>query len=173
MESRPDSSAAAMAARRPAPPPPITSTSCWYASLPGILRHSFLVKVTAVAIIKGRRPARFRMSRPEARLLDLVPAQLVMQSPRADPEKLGGFLAVRRNVRQHLSDDLLFDGAEGKAQRDSDASLWWRASHERRRQVHSAHRAGRHGDDEPLHEIAELPNIARPRVLAEDLEDGG
>src|SRR5438552_8604493 len=51
MESRPDSSAAAMAARSPAPPPPITSTSCWYASLPGILRHSFLVKVTAVAVI--------------------------------------------------------------------------------------------------------------------------
>src|SRR3982075_3800899 len=51
MESRPDSSAAAMAARSPAPAPPITSTACWYASLPGILRHSFLVKVTAVAVI--------------------------------------------------------------------------------------------------------------------------
>src|SRR6267378_1125910 len=51
MESRPGSSAAAMAARSPAPPPPMISTSCWYASLPGILRHSFLVKVTAVAVI--------------------------------------------------------------------------------------------------------------------------
>src|ERR1700675_5109495 len=51
MESRPDSSAAAMAARSPAPPPPITSTSCWYASLPGILRHSFLVEVAAVAVV--------------------------------------------------------------------------------------------------------------------------
>src|SRR6266567_7914989 len=117
MESRPDSSAAAMAARSPAPPPPMISTSCWYASLPGILRHSFLVEVTAVAVIKGRRPVRLRLSRPEARLLYLVSAQLVMQGPRADPEELGGFLAVRRNVRQHLSDDLLFDGAEGKAQR--------------------------------------------------------
>src|SRR6266851_5189523 len=51
MESRPDSSTAAMAARSPAPPPPMISTSCWCASLPGILRHSFLVEVAAVAVI--------------------------------------------------------------------------------------------------------------------------
>src|SRR5712692_6280850 len=51
MESRPDSSTAAMAARSPAPPPPMISTSWWCASLPGILRHSFLVEVAAVAVI--------------------------------------------------------------------------------------------------------------------------
>src|SRR5712692_2270674 len=55
IESRPDSSAAAMAARSPAPPPPITSTSCWYASLPGILRHSLLVQVAPAAVVQHNR----------------------------------------------------------------------------------------------------------------------
>src|SRR5216683_4430829 len=108
-----------------------------------------------------------------ASLLDLVPAQLVVQGSRADPEELGGFLAVPSDVRQHLSDDLLLDGAERQAQGDGNASLWWRAGHERGRHVHGTDGAGRHGDDEPLHEIAKLPNIAWPRILAEDLEDGG
>src|SRR5713101_8549162 len=106
-------------------------------------------------------------------LLDLVPAQLVMQGPRADPEDLGGFFAVRRDVCEHLSDHLLLDGAEWQAQGNGDASLWWGAGHERGRHVHGTDGASLHGDDEPLHEIAELPNIARPCVLAEDLEDGG
>src|SRR5712692_5286113 len=52
MERRPDSSAAAMAARSPAPPPPITSTSCWYSSLSGILRHSLLVQVAPTAVVE-------------------------------------------------------------------------------------------------------------------------
>src|SRR5438445_12011197 len=65
MESRPDSSTAAMAARSPAPPPPMISTSCWYASLPGILRHSFLVKVTAVAVIDHDRRELLDLDAPD------------------------------------------------------------------------------------------------------------
>src|SRR5712692_6581869 len=61
MESRWEVSAAAMAARRPAPPPPITRTSCRRPSSPGIARHSFLVEVTAIAVVHDDRGKALRL----------------------------------------------------------------------------------------------------------------
>src|SRR5207237_3872648 len=107
---------------------------------------------------------------PPASFFLFHPIQLVVQRLQADAEDLGrpGLVVARVLERQHDQAALRFvDGRPGRERDGRQRFLPLR--HQQRRQMRGRDEVGVREDRRTLHDVSQLADVARPRILLEDL----